>query len=324
MRRGLILALCGAAVHGFVLQAPQRAWAGARTGVTCMQAQGNTKAACSAIAALVVAASPVLAIGDVPPVLQEGGSSESGGIAIVQEQQLAQQQQPVEDINPVQQLAQQATAEQVTRVRAEQQEVLRRDALREPGELIARVVVSIKSDAFPLGFPDVGPFPELDTEDARLIVTAFGRSGPPVASRRVPLKGLKFPALLELTADDLAFPLTKEVWLNDARAQDEIGVAVVLDVDGKLATLDAGDLTGYGISKPIKLGGQVQRTEAIVTVQVNKALEEKGQAALPSMEIAVLERIDALLDLKESIAATAAAAPAAPANTIQWGWNRRQ
>jgi hypothetical protein len=57
-----------------------------------------------------------------------------------------------------------------------------------------------------------------------------------------------------------------------AITQDEIGVAVVLDVDGKLATLDGGDLTGYGISKPIKLGGQVQRTEAIITVQVSSSI----------------------------------------------------
>ena len=50
--------------------------------------------------------------------------------------------------------------------------------------------------------------------------------------------------------------------------QEEIGVAVVMDVDGKLATLDGADLTGYAISKPIKFGGQVQRTEAVIAVQV--------------------------------------------------------
>jgi hypothetical protein len=50
--------------------------------------------------------------------------------------------------------------------------------------------------------------------------------------------------------------------------QEEIGVAVVMDVDGKLATLDGADLTGYAVSKPIKFGGQVQRTEAVIAVQV--------------------------------------------------------
>jgi hypothetical protein len=41
-----------------------------------------------------------------------------------------------------------------------------------------------------------------------------------------------------------------------------------MDVDGKLATLDGADLTGYAISKPIKFGGQMQRTEAVIAVQV--------------------------------------------------------
>jgi hypothetical protein len=69
-------------------------------------------------------------------------------------------------------------------VRQEQQAVLRQNALLEPGALIARVVVSIRSDSYPLGFPDTTPFPTLNTDQARLIVTAFGKSGPPVASKR--------------------------------------------------------------------------------------------------------------------------------------------
>jgi hypothetical protein len=56
----------------------------------------------------------------------------------------------------------------------------------------------------------------------------------------------------------------------------------------------------------------------IVCAQVNKALEEKGQAALPSMEIAVLERIDSLLDLRESQSAQAAAPLVAKPSV--WGW----
>ena len=70
------------------------------------------------------------------------------------------------------------------RVQEERQKELREDATLEPGELIARVTVSIKSEAYPLGYPDVTAFPALDTDKGKLIITAFGRSGPPVASKR--------------------------------------------------------------------------------------------------------------------------------------------
>jgi hypothetical protein len=59
--------------------------------------------------------------------------------------------------------------------------------------------------------------------------------------------------------------------------------------------------------------------------QPNKKIESEGQSALPAFEIEALERIDALLDLKESqAAAKAAAAPKAAASkvlpsTVQWG-----
>ena len=43
--------------------------------------------------------------------------------------------------------------------------------------------------------------------------------------------------------------------------------------------------------------------------QSNKALEEKGQAALPPLEIALLERIDSLLDMKEAQATAAGIKP---------------
>jgi hypothetical protein len=68
-------------------------------------------------------------------------------------------------------------------------------------------------------------------------------------------------------------------------------------------------------------------TVVLSTAQPNKKIESEGQSALPAFEIEALERIDALLDLKESQAAAkaAAAAPKAAAaskvlpSTVQWG-----
>lgn len=73
----------------------------------------------------------------------------------------------------------------------------------------AQVVVSIKAELYELGAPDISGFPYLDTDEARLIVAAFGKDGPPVAAKRLTVTGREFPVIIELTADDLAFPLTK-------------------------------------------------------------------------------------------------------------------
>lgn len=72
-----------------------------------------------------------------------------------------------------------------------------------------KVLVSIKQDLYDLGAPDTSGFPAVDTDDARLIVAAFGKDGPPVAAKRLTVKGRQFPVTVELTVDDLAFPLTK-------------------------------------------------------------------------------------------------------------------
>lgn len=79
-----------------------------------------------------------------------------------------------------------------------------------PGRRRAKkVLVSIKQDLYDLGAPDTTGFPAVDTDEARLIVAAFGKDGPPVAAKRLTVKGRQFPVTVELTADDLAFPLTK-------------------------------------------------------------------------------------------------------------------
>lgn len=52
-------------------------------------------------------------------------------------------------------------------------------------------------------------------------------------------------------------PPNQDAWRLDARSKEDIGLAVELDPDGKAATLDSESLTGYGVSKPLRIGAQV-------------------------------------------------------------------
>lgn len=49
----------------------------------------------------------------------------------------------------------------------------------------------------------------------------------------------------------------QDAWRLDARSKEDIGLAVEIDPDGKAATLDSESLTGYGVSKPLRIGAQV-------------------------------------------------------------------
>lgn len=49
----------------------------------------------------------------------------------------------------------------------------------------------------------------------------------------------------------------QEAWRLDSRSTEDIGLAVEIDPDGKAATLDSESLTGYGVSKPLRIGAQV-------------------------------------------------------------------
>lgn len=50
----------------------------------------------------------------------------------------------------------------------------------------------------------------------------------------------------------------QNAWKKDARSQQEIALAVEIDPDGKAATLESESLSGYGVSKPVVIGGQVR------------------------------------------------------------------
>lgn len=94
--------------------------------------------------------------------------------------------------------------------------------------------------------------------------------------------------------------LVQDAWKTDARNKADIGLAVEIDPDGKLATLDVESLTGYGVSKPLRIGAQMERTEASVELLPNPGLKEKAEQGMPSDELAQLDRIDAMLDFKEA------------------------
>ena len=72
---------------------------------------------------------------------------------------------------------------------------------------------------------------------------------------RIPLRGLEFPYAFELTVDNLLFPQTKETWIKDNRAFDDLGISALLDLDGKFSTANENDLIGFGISKPVAIAG---------------------------------------------------------------------
>ena len=71
--------------------------------------------------------------------------------------------------------------------------------------MIAANMYGVDASLYPLGFPEAA---ELDqafaNEEATMVITAVGRDGPPVAAKRMKLKGLQFPLSFELTSSDLS------------------------------------------------------------------------------------------------------------------------
>lgn len=65
-------------------------------------------------------------------------------------------------------------------------------------------------------------------------------------------------ALPSMSLDGLCCCAPQEAWRLDSRSTEDIGLAVEIDPDGKAATLDSESLTGYGVSKPLRIGAQVR------------------------------------------------------------------
>lgn len=117
------------------------------------------------------------------------------------------------------------------------------------------MLVSIKADLYELGAPDITAFPGLDTDDTRLIVAAFGKDGPPVAAKRLTVKDRQFPVIVELTVDDLAFPLTKVCMRSaclDAVAPISLSSAYFLDHCGLITCLVVGESLPYQVGQSLR------------------------------------------------------------------------
>merc|ERR1711988_752375 len=135
----------------------------------------------------------------------------------------------------------------------------------------------------------------LENDDAALLITCYGREGGPVAAKKVLLRGLTFPYQFELTVDNLLFPQTRSTWVKDSRCTDDLGISVLLDLDGQFATANENDYIGFGISKPFSIAGANLRREAMITVQPRTGVKEYS-----ADEIKVLGNIDFELSRQDS------------------------
>ena len=135
----------------------------------------------------------------------------------------------------------------------------------------------------------------LENDDAALLITCYGREGGPVAAKKVSLRGLTFPYQFELTVDNLLFPQTRSTWVKDSRSTDDLGISVLLDLDGQFATANENDYIGFGISKPFSIAGTNLRRDAMITVQPRTGVKEYS-----ADEIKVLGNIDFELSRQDS------------------------
>ena len=79
---------------------------------------------------------------------------------------------------------------------------------------------------------------------------------------------IQFPLAFTIREKDLLYPLTPNAWATDERKDQEIGIAATIDTDGRIVTGSKDDLIGFGISKPVTLGAQIERTEAVIKTSV--------------------------------------------------------
>lgn len=163
-----------------------------------------------------------------------------------------------------------------------------KDVIAKGTVMIAATMYGVDASLYPLGFPEAS---ELDlafaNDEATMVITAVGREGPPVAAKRMKLKGLQFPMMFELTTSDLIFPYTAKAWENSPLSKDSIAVTCILDTDGQLITPSAFDRFGFAISAPAVLGDLSQRTEA----KVNINLKSDGHKYTVE-ELDLLSRVD--------------------------------
>lgn len=181
------------------------------------------------------------------------------------------------------------------RLDAENGAALARELQLAPYELIARGIITLSQDKidtnrYPIGFADANMIDEkyVGNNAASLIILGVGREGgAPLAAKKIPLNGLKFPYVFSLETSDLLFPYTKKAWEESGNSKDSIAISAFIVPEGKLAASDSAVRVGFGISDPVQMAGVLTRTSAQVKVQ-NK-LDGK---LYTDEEVAVLGGVD--------------------------------
>jgi hypothetical protein len=168
--------------------------------------------------------------------------------------------------------------EQSKRLQENDQELLAKELLMAEGQLIARGTVKVVCDKM-----DVSRFPNgFETADAidpelakgKLFLLAVGREGTlPLAARSIPLEGLQFPLVWEITWSDLLFPYTQEAWLNSANRLDSIGVTAFLTPEQKLAIPNKAIRAGFALSDPVQFAGKITRSTATIQIGAGEPLD---------------------------------------------------
>lgn len=190
--------------------------------------------------------------------------------------------------------------QQRTRVSEAREEELVRESEYERGRLIARGLVTLpspgtSSSEFPFGYTDASTLdPSFGSEDARLILTAVSKQGPPVAAKRYKLREVSFPFVFEITTDDLLFPYNAKIWESSPLSESSVSVTCILEPDGKLVTPEPQARFGFAISDPIKPKTPKEpfmRTDAKISVN----LKSDGRP-YSAAEIELLSRVDSELN----------------------------
>ena len=147
--------------------------------------------------------------------------------------------------------------------------LLTEDVIAKGTVMIAANVYEVDASLYPLGFPSASELDQIfANDDASMVITAVGRDGPPVAAKRLKLKGLQFPMNFQLTTSDLIFPYTASAWMSSPLSKDSIAVTCILDTDSQLITPSPFDRFGFAISAPAVLGDLSERTDAKVTINL--------------------------------------------------------
>ena len=176
---------------------------------------------------------------------------------------------------------------------------LTRELQLKPYQLIARGIITLSQEGidnnrYPIGYSDATLIDQKydDNKAASLIILGVGREGgAPLAAKKVPLQGLKFPYVFSLETEDLLFPYTQSAWEESGNSKDTIAVSAFICPTGVLATPDPAVRVGFGLSDPVTMAGVLTRGTAKISVQ-----SKLDQKLYTQEEVKVLSGVDAALE----------------------------